>query len=54
VPKLKVGYVSSPIMNQLSYEVDDTKFKKLGFKPKGNLKSGINEKMKQLRSIMKK
>lgn len=52
VPKLTVTYVDSPIMNQLSYNVDDSKFRKLGFKPKGNLKRGISEKIAQLKSII--
>ena len=54
VPKLAVSYVDSTIMNQLSYEVDDTKFRKLGFRPTGNLKSGINEKILQLSGIIEK
>ncbi|OGC49956.1 nucleoside-diphosphate sugar epimerase [candidate division WWE3 bacterium RIFCSPHIGHO2_01_FULL_40_23] len=52
VPKLVVNYVDSPIMNQLSYDVDDTKFRKLGFKPKGNLKRGISGKISSLKSII--
>jgi len=52
VPTLAVSYVDSAIMNQLSYEVDDTKFRKLGFKPTGDLKSGINEKILQLSGII--
>lgn len=52
VPKLAVSYVDSPIMNQLSYDVDDSKFRKLGFKPAGNLKRGISEKIAQLKSII--
>ena len=54
VPQLAVSYVDSPIMNQLSYEVDDSKFRKLGFKPAGDLKSGINEKILQLGGIIEK
>ncbi|MBX4189719.1 NAD(P)-dependent oxidoreductase [Candidatus Parcubacteria bacterium] len=52
VPKLTVNYVDSPIMNQLSYDVDDTKFKKLGFKPTGNLKKGIGEKIASLKGVI--
>ena len=43
VPKLVVNYVDSAVMNQLSYDVDDSKFRKLGYKPVGNLKKGIGE-----------
>ena len=52
VPKLAVSYVDSPVMNQLSYEVDDSKFRKLGFKPTGNLKKGIGEKTSSLKGII--
>lgn len=52
VPKLAVDYVDSAIMNQLSYEVDDTKFRKLGFKTSGDLKKGIGEKISSLRAIL--
>ena len=54
VPTLAVNYVDSAIMNQLSYEVDDAKFRKLGFNPTGNLKSGINEEITQLGGIIEK
>ena len=54
VPKLTVSYVDSPIMNQLSYEVDDSKFKKLGFKSIGDLKDGISETVDQLAGIIEK
>lgn len=54
VPKLAVNYVHSPVMNQLSYNVDDSKFRNLGFKPTGNLKRGINEKILQLKGIIEK
>lgn len=53
VPQLAVSYVDSPIMNQLSYDVDDTKFRKLGFKPSGNLKKGIGQKINSLKAIIK-
>jgi nucleoside-diphosphate-sugar epimerase len=54
VPTLSISYVDSPIMNQLSYDVDDSKFRKLGFKPKGNLVKGIGEKITSLASIIDK
>jgi len=52
IPKLAVSYVDSPIMNQLSYNVDDSKFRKLGFKPIGNLEKGIREKIVTLKGII--
>jgi UDP-glucose 4-epimerase len=42
-PKLTVDFVDSKIMNQLSYDVSDKKFRSLGFKPKGDLAEGIGE-----------
>lgn len=52
IPSLTIDYVDSPIMNQLSYEVDDSKFRKLGFKPIGNIKRGIGEKISRLKGII--
>ena len=51
IPVLEVSYVDSPIMNQLSYDVDDTKFRKLGFAPHGDLRKGIKECMVKLGPI---
>lgn len=53
IPALQTAYVDSPIMNQLSYEVDDSKFRKLGFDPKGSLRQGILESIEMLRGIVK-
>ena len=53
IPTLAVEYVDSPIMNQLSYEVDDSKFRKLGFRPVGDIKKGIGEKISQLKGIIR-
>lgn len=52
VPKLAISRVDSPIMNQLSYDVDDNKFRKLGFKPKGKIKAGVEDLVNQLRGII--
>lgn len=52
VPKLVVNYVDSEVMNQLSYDVDDSKFRKLGFRPIGDLKKGIGEKIRSLKGII--
>jgi len=43
VPNLSIKYVDTAIMNQLSYHVDNSRFKKLGFTFKGSLKKGISE-----------
>ncbi|MDO8515770.1 MAG: SDR family oxidoreductase [bacterium] len=50
VPEAAVEYVDSPIMNQLSYEVSDAKFRAHGFLPKGDLDKAIKEKVSQLAS----
>ena len=52
VPTLKVDYVDSAIMNQLSYEVDDGKFRKLGYQPQGKLRQGVKESIDLLRGIL--
>ncbi|MCL5435879.1 MAG: SDR family oxidoreductase [Patescibacteria group bacterium] len=52
-PRLAVDYVDSPIMNQLSYEVDDSKFRNLsGYRPEGELRQGIKESIDLLRGIL--
>lgn len=51
IPKLEVIYVDSAIMNQLSYDVVDDKFKSTGFKPRGDLEKGIEESIALLKGI---
>jgi nucleoside-diphosphate-sugar epimerase len=43
VPDLDVEFVNNKIMNQLSYEVLDERFKSKGFIPAGSLKKAIGE-----------
>jgi UDP-glucose 4-epimerase len=52
IPGLIVKPVDSPIMNQLSYEVDDSKFRGLGFEPTGRLNDGIYETIATLAGIV--
>jgi UDP-glucose 4-epimerase len=42
-PRLKINFVDNQIMNQLSYEVSNSKFKDTGFVFEGNLKNRIFE-----------
>jgi UDP-glucose 4-epimerase len=48
IPKTHVDFVDNKIMNQLSYEVLDDKFKSTGFSPKGSLKNNIAATLKLL------
>jgi len=43
VPRLEIQYVDTGIMNQLSYEVSSTRFKKQGFKFRGDVGKSIRE-----------
>ncbi len=43
IPDLKIDYVDSRIMNQLSYKVLNERFKSKGFVSSGSLKRGIGE-----------
>jgi len=43
VESLDVHYVDHQIMNQLSYEVNDSRFRSTGFRPRGTLKTGIRD-----------
>lgn len=51
VSQIKMTHVDSPIMNQLSYDVDDSKFRKLGFLPQGVLGKSIAETIDKLKGI---
>ncbi|MGO9139670.1 MAG: NAD-dependent epimerase/dehydratase family protein [Syntrophales bacterium] len=48
---IKIEYVDSKIMNQLSYNVSNEKFKRAGFRFTGNLDKGIMETIKFLNGI---
>jgi nucleoside-diphosphate-sugar epimerase len=50
VPELRIQFVDSPIMNQLSYTVSCEKFRALGFAFRGNLAGGIRETVELLRA----
>ncbi|EKD77386.1 MAG: hypothetical protein ACD_42C00350G0003 [uncultured bacterium] len=41
IPDLQIQFVENKIMNQLSYEVLNTRLNAMGFKPRGELKSGV-------------
>lgn len=49
IPSLKVQFVDQKIMNQLSYNVDNARFKRKGFEFSGDLKSGIADTIGLLR-----
>jgi UDP-glucose 4-epimerase len=48
VPQMSIHYVDSKIMNQLSYEVLDRRFRNLGFEFKGSLQKSIAETIRLL------
>ena len=41
IPEIKIDYVATRIMNQLSYHVSDNRFRNKGFEPTGVLEQGI-------------
>jgi nucleoside-diphosphate-sugar epimerase len=50
IPNLKIDYVDSEIMNQLTYTVENKKFKQAGFKFTGNLSQGVTQTIKMLKN----
>jgi nucleoside-diphosphate-sugar epimerase len=48
VPDITVREVDSPLMNQLSYSVDDSRFRALGFEVRGDLRSAIAQTIRHL------
>ena len=51
IPELEIVYVDTEIMNQLSYEVSNLRFKKKGFEFHGNVKESIFETIKLLKNV---
>ncbi len=51
IPDLRVEYVDSKIMNQLSYHVKAEKIKAMGFELSGDLRSGIDETLSLLKGV---
>ncbi|MCP4397505.1 MAG: SDR family oxidoreductase [bacterium] len=51
---LEIQYVDSEIMNQLSYEVSNERFKQQGFEFKGSVEQSITETIKLLENIGRK
>jgi len=49
--KINIDYVNTPIMNQLSYHVDDSKIKLQGLKTKGSLENDIKNTLKLLDNL---
>lgn len=54
VPDLKVEFVDHKIMNQLSYEVSNERFRSTGFEFRGDLRRGIEETLRLLEGIAAK
>lgn len=50
IPDLKVDFVDAKIMNQLSYEVLDAKFRAKGFAPRGDIARGVADTVARLRA----
>jgi nucleoside-diphosphate-sugar epimerase len=51
VPDVAVTEVDSPVMNQLSYEVDDRRFRSQGFVVTGDLRRAIADTVTHLRGV---
>jgi len=49
IPNLKITITKSPLLNQMSYVVDDSKIKSLGFTYVGSLRESIKDTVKLLR-----
>jgi len=52
LPDATVQFVDTQIMNQLSYHVSNTRFRKVGFEFRGDLKQGIGETISLLRQTV--
>lgn len=50
-PNLKTSYTHTRMLNQVSYEVDDSKIRQLGFAYSGDIRVGIQETFRMLGSL---
>jgi UDP-glucose 4-epimerase len=53
VPKTQVVITPTPNLNQVSYELDETKIEKAGFKPRHTLEEGVREIVDRFRTLLK-
>jgi UDP-glucose 4-epimerase len=53
IPTVQVQFVESQIMNQLTFQVSDQRFRNVGFQPTGSLESGIGQTIRLLRMIQR-
>jgi len=51
IPDTQIVYVDSPIMNQLSYNVSNEKFRRLGFRFQGSIARGVADTVRLLRGV---
>ena len=54
VPDTSIEYVDTPIMNQLSFNVANERFARLGFEFKGSLEQGIAETIQLFRGLQRR
>ncbi len=50
-PNVRIAFTKSPILNQTSYFTDDSKIRKLGFMPEGNMTEGIRKTIELLKNL---
>ena len=50
-PRLEIRYTESPLLNQVSYHVDDSKLRALGYTYTGNLEAGVKETFEYLAGV---
>jgi nucleoside-diphosphate-sugar epimerase len=51
VPDVDVTTTKTPSLNQLSYEVDSSRFQRLGFRAERTIKDGVREMVERFRGI---
>ncbi|MFW9994114.1 MAG: NAD-dependent epimerase/dehydratase family protein [Candidatus Odinarchaeota archaeon] len=53
-PDLKIEVTKNPLLNQLSYFTDDSKIRKIGFSPKGDIRKSMKETVDLFTGLTKK
>lgn len=54
VPDVRVNLVEPPYQQQVSYALDDSRIRRLGFKPRGSLEMGVREVVEHFKAFLRK
>ena len=54
IPEARVEFTEAPYKQQISYGLDSSRIRKMGFKPEGSLERGVGEIIEHLKALIPK